>query len=101
VLCPACSLSRFTAGLPLQQEFNPWGVRIEGHELPPSGSEGDTGILMVNPQFFRTLGLKLIRGRFLEEHDKADEPMAAVVNESFARTFFPHEDPVGKRATAW
>jgi putative ABC transport system permease protein len=27
--------------------------------------------------------------------------MAAVVNESFARTFFPHEDPVGKRATVW
>ena len=98
---PGVESVAFTAGLPLQQEFNPWGVRIEGHELPPSGSEGDTGIQMVNPQFFHALGLKLVSGRFLDEHDKADEPMAAVVNESFARTFFRHEDPIGKRVTVW
>jgi putative ABC transport system permease protein len=98
---PGIESAAFTAGLPLEEEFNPWGVRIKGHELPPSGSEGDTGIQMVNPQFFHTLGIKLARGRFFEERDKADAPMAAVINETFARSFFPHEDPLGKLATVW
>jgi putative ABC transport system permease protein len=104
-----------TARLPLRQEFNPSGVRTEGREQPPprpgggggattsvdGGSLGDTGTDVVNPQFFRTLRLRLVDGRFLEERDNSDVPMAAVVNETFVRTFFPHEDPVGKRVTVW
>jgi ABC-type antimicrobial peptide transport system permease subunit len=42
-----------------------------------------------------------MRGRFFEERDKADAPLAAVVNETFAHTFFPNEDPIGKQATVW
>jgi len=104
-----------TARMPLRQEFNPSGVRIEGRELPPTGragsggaaaptetgSLGNAGTEVVNPQFFRALKLRLVHGRFLEERDSADAPMAAVVNETFARTFFPNEDPVGKRVTVW
>jgi putative ABC transport system permease protein len=99
----------FAAHLPLQQEFNPSGVAIEGHEPPPNraggvvsdGSQGQTGVQYVNPNYFQTLGLKPLAGRFLEERDNADAPMAAVVNQTFARTFFPNEDPVGKRVTVW
>jgi putative ABC transport system permease protein len=99
----------FAAHLPLQQEFNPSGVVIEGREPPPDragrvasdGSLGQTGTQYVNPNYFQTLGLKPLAGRFLEERDNADVPMAAVVNQTFARTFFPNEDPVGKRVTVW
>jgi predicted permease len=109
---PGVESVAFTTGLPLQQEFNPWGVQIEGREPPPSepataastaryGSQGDTGIQMVNPQFFHTLGLRPLSGRVFEERDNADVPMVAVVNEAFARTFFPHEDPLGKRVSVW
>jgi len=55
----------------------------------------------VNPNYFQTLRLELLQGRFLEERDGPNVPMAAVVNHTFARTFFPNEDPVGKRVTAW
>ena len=98
---PGVDSAAFTAGLPLNQEFNPWGVRIDGHAIPPSGSEGDTGIQVVNPQFLRTLGLKLVEGRFLVEQDNAETPRVAVVNQSFVQKFFPNEDPIGKRATVW
>ncbi|HEV2378931.1 MAG TPA: ABC transporter permease [Terriglobia bacterium] len=99
----------FAAHLPLQQEFNPSGVVIEGREPAPDrtgrvasdGSLGQTGVQYVNPNYFQTLGLKPLAGRFLEERDNADVPMAAVVNQTFARTFFPNEDPVGKRVTVW
>jgi putative ABC transport system permease protein len=90
-----------TAGLPLREEFNPWGVIIDGHVLPASGSEGETDIQMVNPAFSRTLRLRLIAGRFLNDQDSQDAPPAAVINESFARAFMSHENPIGKRATVW
>jgi predicted permease len=104
---PGVESVALTARMPLRQEFNPSGVRIEGREPPPTrtsgeaGSLGNAGTEVVNPEFFRTLGLRLVHGRFLEERDNADAPMAAVVNETFARTFFPNEDPVGKRVTVW
>jgi predicted permease len=102
---PGVESVAFAGGLPLQQEFNPWGIYIKGRELPsaehPDGSQGDTGIQWVNPQFFRTLRLRLVRGRFFEERDNADTPLAAVVNETFARTVFPNEDPIGKQVTVW
>jgi hypothetical protein len=75
------------AGLPMRQEFNPFGVRVEGREPPSSGagtanaaasvevgSQGDTGIQIVNPNYFETLKLRIVSGRALEERDAADVP---------------------------
>jgi hypothetical protein len=76
-------------------------VQIEGHALPPSGSEGDTGTEMVNPGFLRALRLRLVRGRFLEERDRTGAPVVAVVNESFVRKFLANEDPIGRHAKVW
>jgi predicted permease len=109
---PGVESVAFIGGLPLRQEFNPWGVRIEGREPPPSeprtatgaatyGSQRDTGIQWVNPQFFHTLRLRLVNGRFFEEYDNADTSPVAVVNETFAHTLFPNEDPIGKQVTVW
>jgi putative ABC transport system permease protein len=106
---PGVESVAFTARLPLQQEFNPSPVLIEGRVPPPNRAsasgppplEEQTGIEPVNPNYFQTLRLKLLAGRFLEERDGPDVPMAAVVNQTFARTFFPNEGPVGKRVTVW
>jgi len=106
---PGVESVAFTARLPLQQEFNPSPVLIEGREPPRNRAgassqpplEEQTGIEPVNPNYFQTLRLKLLAGRFLEERDGPNIPMVAVVNHTFARTFFPNEDPVGKRVTAW
>jgi predicted permease len=91
----------FTERLPLRTEGGGSPVQIEGHAIPPSGSEGDTGTQMVNPGLLHALRLRLIRGRFLEEHDRTGAPVVAVVNESFLRKFLPAEDPIGKHANVW
>jgi len=49
----------------------------------------------VTPEFFRSLGVPLLRGRFFT--DQEQNALIALVNESFARRFFPGEDPVGRR----
>jgi predicted permease len=91
----------FTGRLPLKSEVSPSPVQIEGHAIPPSGSEGDASTEMVNPGFLDALRLRLLRGRFLEEHDKTGTPVVAVVNESFVRKFLPNENPIGKHANVW
>ncbi|MGH9777233.1 MAG: ABC transporter permease [Candidatus Acidiferrales bacterium] len=51
----------------------------------------------VTPGYFPTLGIRLLKGRVLEEADGFDAPLAMVVNETLARRFFKGEEPVGKR----
>lgn len=47
--------------------------------------------------FFKTMGVPLQRGRLFNEHDGAGDPAVVVVNEAFARQYWPGEDPIGKR----
>ncbi|HTL17658.1 MAG TPA: ABC transporter permease [Patescibacteria group bacterium] len=53
----------------------------------------------VSPGYFRSLGVPLLRGRDFMESDALDSPGVALVNESFVRRFFPHEDPLGHYIT--
>jgi len=53
--------------------------------------------LMVTPNYFHLLGIPLLRGRLLNESDDARSPQVAVVNEAFARRYWPAENAIGKR----
>ena len=51
----------------------------------------------VGPDHFRALGVPLLRGRVFGAADRAGSNRVAIVNESAARRFWPHEDPIGQR----
>jgi putative ABC transport system permease protein len=51
----------------------------------------------VGPEYFRTMGTTLLRGRDLTDADRVSSPPVAVINETFAATFWPIADPIGKR----
>lgn len=53
----------------------------------------------VTSGYARTLGLRLLRGRLLDEHDTADAPMVALISDTTARKYWPNEDPIGQRFT--
>jgi predicted permease len=57
----------------------------------------------VSPEFFAAMGTPLLRGRDFTVRDDASAPRVVIVNESFARRFFPGSDPMGKRiaASSW
>src|SRR5260370_31760583 len=52
---------------------------------------------MVSPSYFRTLGMKLRKGRTLGVHDAKGAPFVAVINETMVRLYSKDEKPIGKR----
>ena len=64
----------------------------------PAGESGPTATIHhVSDGYFRTIGARLVAGREFTRHDDAGAPFVFVVNEAFARHFFPGESVVGKR----
>ena len=55
----------------------------------------DTSI--VSPEHFHVLGMTLLRGGLFVDHDLEDTPSIAVINQAAARTYWPNQNPVGKR----
>jgi predicted permease len=76
-------------------------VTFDRDDRPPSTPEHRTiaDIRTVTPGFFSTLGIPLVAGRGLQKSDLPNAPQVAVVSQSFARQYFPNENPIGKRIT--
>ena len=51
----------------------------------------------ISGDYFRTLGIPLLRGRYFDERDGPDAPPVVIINQSLARRYWPGEDPIGKR----
>ena len=73
---------------------------IEGRPLPEPGGRRVAGLRQASPDYFTTLGISLSRGRSFSDLDRRGAPAVALVNESFARHYFPGEDPIGQRLSS-
>jgi predicted permease len=79
----------FEGGLPIN------AFTLENDTLPPGAPQPGAYRVIVTPGYRETLGLKLVEGRFYEEADLAPGRRLFVVDQSFARKFFPHGSAVG------
>ena len=71
---------------------------IDGRAPLPSGQHLPADYRSVSADYFRVLGVPLLKGRFLTDADKVDRPLVVVINESLARRYWPNgENPVGQR----
>jgi putative ABC transport system permease protein len=69
---------------------------IEGKTPPANGEEPRADIRTATPGYFQTMKIALLKGRLIDERDRAGLPGAMVINETMARRFFDGEDPIGK-----
>jgi predicted permease len=86
------------AAVPLghdRNDLNPFPLIIEGRGTS-SGQAPLVDGSIVTPEYFRLLGMTLLRGRLFGEFDDEKAPQIAVINEMCARTYWPNEDPLGK-----
>src|SRR2546430_9927313 len=59
--------------------------------------EPSADMFVIEPNYFRTMGIPIIKGRDFEQRDEHKSTPVIIVTESFARQYFPGEDPIGKR----
>jgi putative ABC transport system permease protein len=82
--------------LPLSGDQRRWTFHKEGQTLM-SSEQPVAGFQVATPDYFRALGIELRRGRGFTEADRDGAPPVMLINESFARRYYPNEDPLGQR----
>lgn len=71
---------------------------IDGQPKPTSEHEKSWAIkYIVEPDYLRTMGIQLQQGRFLSPQDDEHSPRVVAIDDAFARRYFPHQNPIGKR----
>ncbi len=73
------------------------GYEVVGQPVPPRGEEPVADVRVITNDYFKTMGIPLVRGRLFDEDQPADAVNRVVVNEALARRHWPNEDPIGKR----
>jgi predicted permease len=81
--------------LPLGDSRISVSFEVDGRPVPKS-DEPSAWFHVVSPKYFSTMGVQLLKGRDFTERDDAQAPGVIVVNQEFARRFFPNEDVIGK-----
>jgi len=92
---PGVESAALATRVPLQVNANRWEIWIPQRHQP--GGHGDTvEVTTVSTGYFRTMGVSILEGRGFTDDDRIDTPRVAVVNETFARRFWPGESAIGK-----
>ncbi len=88
-----------TSVMPFGGSWSTGSFDIEGYE-PPENQPGPWGdIRVVNPEFFETMDIPLLKGRYLTEQDRRGSRAVAVIDQEFVRRYWSKENPLGKRFT--
>ena len=84
-----------TSSLPVTCNCNTDWIRVVGK--PYDGRHDDVLERDVSPGYFKTLGVKLVRGRFFTDADDETKKRVIIVNRAFVRKYFQDDDPVGQQ----
>ncbi|HLY60819.1 MAG TPA: ABC transporter permease [Terriglobia bacterium] len=82
-------------GLPLGSMLIRGDISIEGQPAPPADINPSKSV--VSADYFRAAGIRLIKGRYFDDHDTQTSAHVIIINENMARLFWPHQDPIGQR----
>jgi putative ABC transport system permease protein len=93
---PGVQSAAISSGLPPDQMDLQDTFTIQEHPTPAGESDPLADFLFVNGDYFRTLGVRLIEGRTFTDADSQNAPLVVIINQTLAKAFFPHEDPLGK-----
>jgi putative ABC transport system permease protein len=94
---PGVTAAGATTELPFTGSRTGSSIQIEDRAPLPRGVDIRADRRTVSADYFKAMGIPLLRGREFTVHDNAESPRLAIINEQAARRFFPNEDPLGKR----
>jgi predicted permease len=92
---PGVAAEGDVSALPLTGTIG-WGrIRMEGYN-PPPGQELQVDQRSASTDYFQTMKIPLVSGRFFSDQDNLQAPQVAIIDQKFAQRFWPHNDAVGK-----
>lgn len=94
---PGVTRMAVTRNMPFTDAIGATGVAIVGNPPLPDGEEPGGHIRFVAGDYFRTMGMTLLSGRFLDPREKKSAVTEYVINEAFARKYFGSSNPIGRR----
>lgn len=93
---PGITASSVVSRLPISGGDGKGDISIEGRPYEP-GVNGAASFRVALPNYFRVMGILLLRGREFDDRDDDARPKVVIINECMARKFWPDENPLGKR----
>ncbi|MBA3804227.1 MAG: ABC transporter permease [Acidobacteria bacterium] len=94
---PGVQSASVTSNLPLDNFIDSNNFDLESHPTPPGQSQEVAENMSVGADYFRTMGIHLLKGRYLTEQDTMDTPPVMVISEAMAKRYFPNGDATGQR----
>ncbi len=94
---PGVEVAGFVTYLPLGNGHSSGSFQIVGRPTPNPGHGPTASINSASEDFFRALGIPLLRGRFFNQADTLNSPRVAVINQELVERHFAGEDPIGKQ----
>jgi predicted permease len=87
-----------TYSLPMSTVALAWEpFTVEGYVPKYSQDFIISNVRIVSPDYFRTMGIPLLNGRYFDDHDTKGAPETVIVDQALAERFWPNENPLGKR----
>ncbi|MGA8740598.1 MAG: FtsX-like permease family protein, partial [Terracidiphilus sp.] len=94
---PGVQAAGAVSALPLSGQGSSGTTTIDSQSVPLEETTPEADQRVVTPDYFKAMGISLVRGRFFDARDSDTAAPVAMVDESLAQTFWPNQDPVGKR----
>lgn len=93
---PGVDAAGFATGVPGQGYLSDWGFTIVEHPPQPQGSGTFALDRWADAKYFAAMGIPILHGRTFDDRKRLDAANEVIISQSFAKQYFPNEDPIGK-----
>jgi len=96
-LLPGVQSASLAFTVPMNYSSLASAIHVEGQDSAPANNIPDAGYNVVSPEYFATTRTPLVSGRTFTDADTSTTAPVAIVNQTFADRFWPHQNPIGRR----
>jgi predicted permease len=93
---PGVTFAGGVTTLPFTSSIGWGGIQIEGYTPPPDQPELQVDLRIATEDYFKTMGIPLLEGRFFDSRDTPALPRVVLIDEKMKQRFWPHETAIGK-----